>query len=634
MNLKLNGLSLNIYDTENEIIQQSVNIIQQLPDNALIALWPDSIGRQILQNIKIENKTLKVFTLGSFKGFSIGDHLKDIVKNENVKFVTHIHQPINTTFICPRPTTLDAALITVNNLIKPYNTQFLIDEIGATYGYERSGSFCRSDVESSQDSEFEQQSQFQQVLVDTLIQNTQNFCFVFKGDLYKDCCAAVLESRVGLSGLLLNRIKSEQVTVLCDVLSSSNLTMIQQPWTQSDFTWSARSAKMAFAQAAARKNIKISAVTLETLSEYQMLMPESDFSSYRSYVLQDLSERIRPLEKSIIPSTPLKVIIFSPHPDDDVISAGAVLSSLIQQPNVELHVAYCVSGAVAVPDSFVMNYLNKFNIEIKLENGDGTLGEQISYSHDAETHDSITKEQATKRFISGLSPKSKGLLREVEAMSALKSLGFFKKSKNQAHFLRMPFYGSGFGMRSNPQHQDTERVLKLLETVKPDVILLAGDLSDPHGTHGFCYQVIKEALEEFEADTIKSMTPEEICKLYSVYNTRLVKKGLTVEEIYELMTSKKIIYKLMYRGAWAEFNIEDSTFILTFNKQQMEEKMTAIREHYSQMGEALYLGGDNRAFDVRAKQRNSQTAEFLKVLGLANESVEGAECFVGCGLLP
>lgn len=91
------------------------------------------------------------------------------------------------------------------------------------------------------------------------------------------------------------------------------------------------------------------------------------------------------------------------------------------------------------------------------------------------------------------------------------------------------------------------------------------------------------------------------------------------------------VYKLMYRGAWSEFNIEDSTFILTFSKEEMQRKMEIIQQHYSQMGEALYLGGDKRAFDVRAEERNKMTAKFLRILGFADDSVEGAECFVGCG---
>lgn len=109
-------------------------------------------------------------------------------------------------------------------------------------------------------------------------------------------------------------------------------------------------------------------------------------------------------------------------------------------------------------------------------------------------------------------------------MSALDHFGFFKKN-NQAHFLRLPFYGTGFGRRNTPERPDIERIITLLEEVNPDVILLAGDLSDPHGTHGHCYFAIKDAIEEYEIKKGKHIMADQY---QSVFNTRLVKKGMSV----------------------------------------------------------------------------------------------------------
>lgn len=147
--------------------------------------------------------------------------------------------------------------------------------------------------------------------------------------------------------------------------------------------------------------------------------------------------------------------------------------------------------------------------------------------------------------------------------------------------MRLPFYGSGFGRRSVPGGEDVKRCLKLIEEVQPHVIFLAGDLSDPHGTHGHCYTVIKEAFELHEKEAIERMSQEEINKMYSVYNTRVVKDELSVKDIYGLVQQHHLSYKLMYRGAWAEFNVEDSTFIIKFTPEEMKHKMVMINEHRS-----------------------------------------------------
>lgn len=101
--------------------------------------------------------------------------------------------------------------------------------------------------------------------------------------------------------------------------------------------------------------------------------------------------------------------------------------------------------------------------------------------------------------------------------------------------MRLPFYGSGFGRRHVPGEEDIQRCVRLLKEVQPHVIFLAGDLSDPHGTHGHCYVVIKEAIERIEADAMAKLSDEERKRMYAVYNTRVVKSENTVEDIYKLV---------------------------------------------------------------------------------------------------
>ncbi len=283
---------------------------------------------------------------------------------------------------------------------------------------------------------------------------------------------------------------------------------------------------------------------------------------------------------------PKRIVIFSPHPDDDVISMGGTINRLVRQGH-DVHVAYETSGNIAVNDEEVvrfMHFVNGFN--------------QIFIS-DAADNEVTSKYNEVKSFISGKKEgdpdngdvlRIKGLIRRGEARTACAFSGI---KKSNLHFLDLPFYETGRVEKLPLSAQDVERVMKLLDEVRPHQIYIAADLADPHGTHKKCTDAVLAAIHALR-DAGREWLND--CRVW------------------------------MYRGAWDEWAVENIMMAVPLSPEELRNKRNAILKHSSQMEFAPFLGNDSRLFWQRAEERNRATADLYHRLGLAD--YEAIEAFV------
>lgn len=279
---------------------------------------------------------------------------------------------------------------------------------------------------------------------------------------------------------------------------------------------------------------------------------------------------------------PKRVIVFSPHPDDDVISMGGTVARLSEQGH-ELHMAYQTSGNIAVFDHDVIRYLD-FIRESSYVCGSSAqkademykrVVRQLSTKHPGEADPEEVRQIKT-------------IIRRGEARSACRYLGI---PEERVHFLELPFYETG-GVKKKPLgREDVEIVKNLLKKVKPHQIFAAGDLSDPHGTHRVCFQAVIAACEELKnEDWFKD------CRVW------------------------------MYRGAWQEWDVAEAEMAVPLSPEEVEIKREAIFRHQSQKDRPLFPGSDKREFWLRAEERNHNTAVLYDKLGMAE--YQAIELFV------
>ena len=279
---------------------------------------------------------------------------------------------------------------------------------------------------------------------------------------------------------------------------------------------------------------------------------------------------------------PKRVIVFSPHPDDDVISMGGTVARLSQQGH-ELHMAYQVSGNIAVFDHDVVRYLDF-----------------IRESSDIYGFNPAKADEIYKRVVEELKKKHPGEadpmdvrmiktnIRRSEARAACRYLGI---PDERVHFLELPFYETG-GVKKKPLgREDIEIVKNLIKSVKPHQIFAAGDLSDPHGTHRVCFLAIIAACNE-----LKNEEWFKDCRVW------------------------------MYRGAWQEWDVADAEMAVPLSPEEVEIKREAIFRHQSQKDRPLFPGSDKREFWQRAEERNHNTAILYDKLGMAE--YQAIELFV------
>ena len=279
---------------------------------------------------------------------------------------------------------------------------------------------------------------------------------------------------------------------------------------------------------------------------------------------------------------PKRVIIFSPHPDDDVISMGGTLKRLVDQGH-DVHVAYQTSGNIAVGDEDMMRYV------LLMDNIASRFGFNTTEfaNVSVDIHDFIKAKKngdpdtEDVRFL-------KTKIRQGEARIACNYVGV--KPEN-VHFLNMPFYETGTIKKGDLTEKDVKVVRDLIEDIKPHEIFVAGDLADPHGTHKVCTDAVFAAIDEMKDDEWM-----KDCKIW------------------------------MYRGAWAEWEIDHIEMAVPISPEELRVKRNSILKHQSQMENAPFLGNDDRLFWQRAEDRNRATAKLYHDLGLA--SYEAIEAFV------
>ncbi|SNC77083.1 glucosamine-6-phosphate deaminase [Hymenobacter gelipurpurascens] len=281
---------------------------------------------------------------------------------------------------------------------------------------------------------------------------------------------------------------------------------------------------------------------------------------------------------------PKRVLIFSPHPDDDVISMGGTLLRLVDQGH-EVHVAYQTSGNIAVFDEeavrfaeFVAEYDEAFRLD---EQPAENLYHRVA---------DFLKNKAPGQVDSEEVQQIKGLIRRGEAKSACRYAGI---PDENVHFMDLPFYETGRVRKKPIGPEDIQLTVDLLNKVQPQQIYAAGDLSDPHGTHRVCLAAIFAAVGQLKAQNTAWL---QNCWLW------------------------------LYRGAWQEWDIDQIEMAVPLSPQELTRKRRAIFKHQSQKDRPLFPGADQREFWQRAEDRNRTTAQLYDLLGLPE--YEAIEAFV------
>ena len=380
--------------------------------------------------------------------------------------------------------------------------------------------------------------------------------------------------------------------VITDRAAASCLTRVATPWLVSECDWDDLLIKKATIWLSQKLDKAILKLTNEDYNEYGMGNLVAENGSAEHINLKDFNDLQRTItgwpggkpnaDDSSRPERrdpyPKCSLIFSPHPDDDVISMGGTLLRLVDQGH-EVHVAYQTSGNIAVFDDEVIRFLD-FATDIEEENRE--LQEQFG---------------EVREFLSQKKPGEvdspeiqnfKALIRKGEALAACRYCGV---QEAHAHFMNLPFYETGAVKKKPHSEADIQQTYDLLQELKPHQIFAAGDLSDPHGTHRVCLEIIFKALE------------------------RLKNEG--AEWIRDC-------YVWLYRGAWQEWDIADMEMAVPIGPKDLERKRNAIFKHQSQKDSAMFPGHDEREFWQRAEHRNKDTARKYDKLGMAEyEAIEG-----------
>lgn len=314
-------------------------------------------------------------------------------------------------------------------------------------------------------------------------------------------------------------------------------------------------------------NIKVFNMLQSTITGWPGGKPNADDTSR--------PEKSKPANK--------RVIIFSPHPDDDVISMGGTFDRLIQQGH-DVHVVYQTSGNTAVWDDYIIEIFEQNNL-INKDISDNKEFVELCNKNLTKVKKLIKGEFDYEglKYLNNI----KGAIRKSEAYQACKFFGLIN-NKN-IHFLDMPFYNKGEKKESDIGDKDIKVVEKIISKIKPHQIFAAGDLNDPHGTHRLCLRAVIRSL-----NNLKKHTYIKNCSIW------------------------------LYKGAWDEWKISEIDMAVPMSPNQVIRKRKAIFKHKSQKDGAVFPGNDNREFWQRAEERNKMTADLYSELGLAKyAAIEG-----------
>ena len=375
--------------------------------------------------------------------------------------------------------------------------------------------------------------------------------------------------------------KHEDVTMYVDETASSLLTRVDAPWLIGPCEWTRkfrRKAVVWLCQKVGKPILKLSQKDYLENSLGELIELYGPYDKINIDIFNDLQHTItgwpggKPEDTSTtrpVASTPFpkKVLIFSPHPDDDVISMGGTFIRLAHQGH-EVHVAYETSGDVAVHNDVVIQHM-----DAAYQLGFGDRRQEVK--------------DLVASFVPGeAEPKEllaiKAAIRRSEARGAVRSFGL--DDDNNAHFLNLPFYESG-GVKKLPRTQvDVDIIKDLMQKIQPDQIYMAGDLADPHGTHRVCTEAALEALDQLREEGAAWV---KNCNVW------------------------------LYRGAWMEWELGRVDMAVPLSPDEVVEKRYAIYHHLSQKDIVPFPGDDPREFWQRAEDRTSGTAQLYDKLGMA-----------------
>jgi glucosamine-6-phosphate deaminase len=373
----------------------------------------------------------------------------------------------------------------------------------------------------------------------------------------------------------------ENTTIVLDTEAASELTRIKTPWIVSGCDWNEHLRAKAITWLCETTGKSILKLTDEDYNQHGM----SDLLAHYGSAYDLNIEVFNRLQHSITgwpggkPNADdayrperanperKRVIIFSPHPDDDVISMGGTFDRLVNQGH-EVHIAYQTSGNIAVSDHEALKYLEVTQEIFNSGNSSELLALKNAFLHQNPQH------PAPKEIC-----KLKGSIRRSESLAATRYFGIPDK---QVHFMNLPFYETGLIAKNPIGQEDIDRTVALIEEIKPHQIFAAGDLADPHGTHRVCLDVIFAALS--------ILKPKSFMKDCWVW---------------------------LYRGAWHEWEIHEIEMAVPMSPDQVLRKRKAIFYHQSQKDGVMFQGNDSREFWVRAEERNAATAKKYHTMGLA-----------------
>lgn len=377
-------------------------------------------------------------------------------------------------------------------------------------------------------------------------------------------------------------------TFIIDQAASTELTRIKSPWLTGDCVWTKPMIKRAVVNLALKLNKSVLSLTTLDYTENglsDLLVEQDDAYEINLQVFYMLRDTITgwPGGKpnAVIPAHPersephpKRCLIFSPHPDDDIISMGGTFMRLHDQGH-EVHVAYQTSGNIAVTDEFVTRFI------------DFAVGFEEMFGVD--NSKSIEQLSSAERFIASKKKDQmdtkeiraiKGLIRRGEAKATCRYVGL---PEGRWHFMNMPFYETGTIEKKPLGEEDILITMELLRKIKPHQVYCAGDLADPHGTHRVCLEAVFEALRRIKAagdDWIKD------CWVW------------------------------LYKGAWQEWDIAEIEMAIPMSPDQVKKKRFGIFIHQSQKDMVPFQGSDNREFWQRAEDRNANTANLYAALGM------------------
>ncbi len=379
-----------------------------------------------------------------------------------------------------------------------------------------------------------------------------------EGDISPDVAATFLQRHPG-------------VTVYLDLAAAADLTRIKTPWVLEGggVEWTPAHVERSvvwLAERVSKAVLKLSARDYAENHLSPLLARAGSAGPINGQVFNRLRDKIRGRAK--LP-THERILVFSPHPDDDVISMGGILRKLWENEN-QIVVAYMTSGNIAVFDHDVARHLDF-----------------VARAAAALGLDSGVVQRARETVNTGMEQKAPGdvdipvvqdlkkFIRESEAIAALAAVGI---PSSAARFLDLPFYQTGEVRKRPLSEDDVAIVLRLFEDVQPDLVFVAGDLSDPHGTHRTCKAAVEQALARYKA----AERPEV----------------------------------WLYRGAWQEWSLTDADVLVPLSQDELNAKILAIFRHQSQKDTAPFPGYDEREFWQRVEARNLETAARADRLGL------------------